>query len=313
MKAIVTAKFGDISTLELKTNWRKPTPNTAEVLVKVDYAAVNPIDWKTRKGIGWAAQQITQKLPWIIGYDLFGTVVATGENVNHLKIGERVCGTAAMLKHGGSYAEYAVAESEALALVPDGVTHEQAAALPLAGLTAWQALDIGQCSVGKRTLIIGGAGGVGHLACQLAIARNAPTDATASSQNQAFLREFGANPIDYQKQTLPNEYYDCIIDLIGGQTGKNALAALKPNGVLVTVPTITADDVINFAKTVAKRAVGMVRSSNNVQLNSMLKMLASKAIKIHISQRFALNEIAAAHTYSENGHTCGKIGVKVTH
>ncbi|MGL4775931.1 MAG: NADP-dependent oxidoreductase, partial [Aeromonas veronii] len=249
MTQLQITAFGDPSVLKLNPSLDK-VPADGEVRVRICFAGVNPIDAKTRAGLGWAAAQNKDKLPWTPGYDISGVVEKVGPGVTSLVEGDRVCGMVGFPLAAGGYAESVVAsESELVKL--DGVSLQQGAALPLAGLTAWQGLlEHGGLQSGQRVLILAGAGGVGHLAVQFASAYGAEVVATASPDNHGFLHALGARwMVDYHdanwsaRVVAEAGQVDLVLDLVGGASGKAALACVKPGGRLVTVPTITAQQI----------------------------------------------------------------------
>ncbi|MGL5464374.1 MAG: NADP-dependent oxidoreductase, partial [Aeromonas veronii] len=203
MTQLQITAFGDPSVLKLNPSLDK-VPADGEVRVRICFAGVNPIDAKTRAGLGWAAAQNKDKLPWTPGYDVSGVVEKVGPGVTSLVEGERVCGMVGFPLTAGGYGESVVAsESELVKL--DGVSLQQGAALPLAGLTAWQGLlEHGGLQSGQRVLILAGAGGVGHLAVQFASAYGAEVVATASPDNHGFLHALGARwMVDYHDAHWP--------------------------------------------------------------------------------------------------------------
>ncbi|MDX5327538.1 MAG: NADP-dependent oxidoreductase, partial [Marinobacter sp.] len=184
MRHVVYDRFGERDVLRV-TESPIPQPGEGEVLVRVHGAGLNPIDWKTRKGMGFVATQIENRLPWTPGYDAAGEVVEVGEGVTTLVPGDRVMGMIGFPVTGGAYAEYAIADAEDLAIVPEELDLISAAGVPLAALTAWQALfEVAELESGQKILIHAGAGGVGHFAVQFALERGAHVIVTASSRNR---------------------------------------------------------------------------------------------------------------------------------
>ncbi len=308
MQAIVLKQFGDESVLELDNNYPKPSLLDNELMIKLQYASVNPIDYKIRQGLSWGADAIKDKLPWVLGFDFAGTVIDSYNTKNNHLLNKRVCGTANMLENGGSYAQYASVDISKISIIPNSIDSKIASALPLAGMTAYQALDIIKCTKGSKVLILAGAGGVGHIAVQLAVLRGLLVDTTASSYNHSLLKKLGANPIDYHNQSLKANYYDGIIDLVGDET---TISALKQDGILLSVPTISADKIINTAKKNNKKALGMLYKSQISQLDEMLGLLHDKKLDITIDSCFSLTDIKKAHLLSQKGHISGKIVLKI--
>jgi NADPH:quinone reductase-like Zn-dependent oxidoreductase len=310
MRRVVYHQFGDADTLELETAPR-PAPGSAEVLIRVHGAGLNPIDWKTRKGLGFAARQIEDNLPWTPGYDLAGEVVAIGEEVTTLAVGDRVMGMVGFPSRGGAYAEYALAQADELTIVPAELDLITAGGLPLAALTAWQALfEVAKIASGNKILIHAGAGGVGHLAVQFALAHGAHVIATASAANRDFLAKLGVHEvIDYHATDFVEECYglDAVIDLIGGETGRRSLHTLAKHGVLVTVPSVTADDVITAAEELGLRAHGLTVRPDVFHLEEIAELIEDGDVQVHVEQVFALEEVSQAHRLIEQGHVRGKV------
>ncbi|MDT3846226.1 MAG: NADP-dependent oxidoreductase [Vibrio anguillarum] len=307
-KQIAITEFGGPEVLVIQTS-DVPQPKAGEVLVKVAFAGVNPIDVKTRAGLGWAAAQNKDKLPWVPGYDISGQVVEVGEDNRRFQIGDNVAGFVGFPLLGGGYSQYlCVAESE-LSLVPDAVTLEAAAVLPLAGQTAAQALNKAQVKEGDRVLILAGAGGVGHLAVQIALAAKAEVYTTCSEQNLDYLATLGAHAINYNfapaSQRL--EEVDVLIDLVGGDAALDALKCLKDHARVVTVPTLSAELICEKAKLLGFEATGMLVDPNPEQLDTMLYMVSVGLLKTEIQAVYPMAEVAAAHQQIETGHTRGKV------
>ena len=313
MTQLQITAFGDPSVLKLSPSLDK-VPADGEVRVRICFAGVNPIDAKTRAGLGWAAAQNKDKLPWTPGYDISGVVEKVGPGVTSLVEGDLVCGMVGFPLTAGGYGESVVAsESELVKL--DGVSLQQGAALPLAGLTAWQGLlEHGGLQSGQRVLILAGAGGVGHLAVQFASACGAEVVATASPDNHGFLHALGARwMVDYHDADWPARVVteagpvDLVLDLVGGESGKAALACVKSGGHLVTVPTITAQLIKDAGAAAGIEVVGMLVHPDQKQLGQMLMLLRQGEVKVTLAGEFPLAEGALAHQAIEGGHVRGKL------
>ncbi|EGQ8392887.1 NADP-dependent oxidoreductase [Vibrio cholerae] len=307
-KRIVITQFGTPDVLAMQSA-PIPTPKAGEVLVKVAFASVNPIDVKTRAGLGWAAAQNKDKLPWTPGYDISGRVVALGEGVSRLKERDNVAGFIGFPLRGGGYCQYLCVPEQELSVVPDAVTLEAAAALPLAGQTAAQALSKAQVQEGERVLILAGAGGVGHIAVQIALAAKAEVFTTCSEANLDYLATLGAHAINYQFAPVSQrlEEVDVLIDLVGGEAALDALKCLKDNARVITVPTLTAELICEKAKLLGFEATGMLVDPNPEQLDTMLYMVSVGLLKIEIQHIYSLLDAAQAHEQIESGHTRGKL------
>jgi len=310
MRHVVYDRFGERDVLRV-TESPIPQPGEGEVLVRVHGAGLNPIDWKTRKGMGFVATQIENSLPWTPGYDAAGEVVDVGEGVTTLVPGDRVMGMIGFPVTGGAYAEYAIADAEDLAIVPEELDLIAAAGVPLAALTAWQALfEVAELESGQKILIHAGAGGVGHFAVQFALERGAHVIVTASSRNRDFLAELGVHEvIDYHTTDFTEECYglDVVLDLVGGETGKRSLQTLSDSGVLVTIPTVTADDVVSAAEAMGVRAHGMRSRPDAFHLDEIAELIEDGDVKVHVEQVFSLDQGQAAHELLEGGHVRGKL------
>ena len=250
MRAVVLRGFGGPEVLRLEQADR-PEPIPTEVLVRVRAAGINPVDAKTRAGRGMAAA--LGEPPLILGWDVAGVVEEVGAGVTRFAAGDEVFGMPWFPRQAGAYAEYVTAPSRHFAPLPHGLTVAQAAGLPLAGLTAWQALvDLGCIMDGDRVLVLAAAGAVGHLAVQIAKALGAYVVATASTANHDFLRELGVDePIDYTEQRFEQAAadLDVVVDLIGTEEyGLRSLGALREGGLLIAVPSGTNENVISAAR-----------------------------------------------------------------
>jgi len=217
MKAVCIYSYGGPSVLKYE-EMPRPHPDEDEVLVRVHASGINPVDWKVREG--HLKEMLHHTLPLVLGWDVSGVVETLGSEVKHLKVGDEVF-SRPDISRDGTYAEFVVIKESEIALKPKSIDHIHAAALPLAGLTAWQTLfDAGALSAGQRVLIHAGAGGVGHLAVQLAKWKGAHVIATASAHNHDFLRKLGADQIiDYKtvrfEETI--EPVDVVLDTLGGR------------------------------------------------------------------------------------------------
>jgi len=312
MRKVVYEEFGDRDVLQL-VDAPVPEPQAGQVLVKVHGAGLNPIDWKTRKGLGFVAKQLSEQelLPWTPGYDLAGEVVSVGDHVTTLVPGDRVMGLVGFALTGGSYASYALAQADELAIVPENLDLVTAGALPLAALTAWQALfEVADLQAGQKILIHAGAGGVGHLAVQFALTQGAHVIATASKGHHDFLDRLGVHEIiDYTTTDVAQECFglDVVLDLVGSDAGRRSLNCLGEKGVLVTVPTVTADVIICAAEAMGLRAHGMTVRPDVFHLEEIAELIEDGDVTVHIETMFSLAEVAAAHELLEGGHVCGKL------
>lgn len=310
MRHVVYEQFGEPDVLQVVSS-PVPEPGDGQVLIRVHGAGLNPIDWKTRKGLGFAARQIEGSLPWTPGYDVAGEVVEVGSGVTTFVPGDRVMGMVGFPVDGGGYSEFALASADELAIVPEELDLVQAGGVPLAALTAWQGLfETGSLESGQKILIHAGAGGVGHFAVQFALERGAHVIATASARNRDFLAELGVHEvIDYHETDFVDECYglDMVLDLMGGEIGKRSLHTLGEQGVLVTIPTVTADDIISEAERMGLRAHGMTVRPDVFHLEEIAELIEDGDVRVHVDQQFALDDVRSAHETLEGGHVRGKL------
>ncbi|EGQ7981695.1 NADP-dependent oxidoreductase [Vibrio vulnificus] len=307
-KQIVITEFGGPDVLAIRSS-QMPEPKPGQVVIKVYFSGINPIDVKTRAGLGWAAAQNKDKLPWVPGYDISGKVISCGENAERFVIGDTVAGFVGFPLEGGGYSQYLCVEEDALSLVPGSVTLEAAAVLPLAGQTAAQALNKAQVKEGERVLILAGAGGVGHLAVQIAVAAKAEVYTTCSERNLDYMATLGAHAINYQFAPASERLsdVDVLIDLVGGDVALDALKCLKDNARVVTVPTLSAEMICEKAKLLGFEATGMLVEPDPQQLDTLLYMVGVGLLKTEIQRIYPMHEVSDAHKQIETAHTRGKV------
>jgi len=311
MQAVQIFRFGGIEALEYG-EVTMPKPGAGEVLVRVKACGVNPIDTKIRRGLGFVAEKIKDSLPWVPGYDLSGVVEQVGGQVTEFKPGDEVFGRIGFPKRGGAYTEYAVVNPAELVRKPANLGHFQAAAVPLAVLTAWQAVHkTANVQKDMRVMVLAAAGGVGHFAVQFAKLAGAYVTGTASARNSEFIigslgcYEF----IDYSSFPCSGviPVMDVIIDAVGGDAAIQALPLLKKDGVMVTLPTVTAAQVIAAASAMGLTARGMVVKPDTGDLHAIANLLTDGLVKVHVEQAYPLAAAARAHEHIEKGHVRGKI------
>ncbi|RKF17523.1 NADP-dependent oxidoreductase [Alginatibacterium sediminis] len=309
LQQLQLTEFGSTEVLTLSSVTDSPLgPN--QVRVRGAYASVNPIDVKTRAGLGWAAQANADKLPWTLGYDYSGQITEIGDQVTDLQIGDYVCGLIGFPLIAGAYSQSVISDQDDWHVV-SGSHLIQAAALPLAGLTAWQALfEHTSVTENSRVLILAAAGGVGHIAVQIAKNAGAWVAGTSSESNLDFIQSLGCDlAIDYKNTDAWKELQpvDVLIDLVGGNAGLEALAFVKPDGVALTVPTISKDAFIEKATSLGLDATGMLMHASREQMQALLSQLNQEQLSIHVSASYMLNQGALAHQQLETGHTRGKV------
>ncbi|AQZ53080.1 NADP-dependent oxidoreductase [Martelella mediterranea] len=299
MKAVVITEYGSNDVVHL-VDIDKPSPGAGEVLVKVHAAGVNPIDWKIRGGAG---ERMGMPLPIRLGGEFVGTIEALGPGVHSFGHGEAVFG----MVHTGAFAEYALAKADNIVRKPSGLDFIQAAALPLAGTTAWQALfDEAGLSAGQRLLVTGGSGGVGSLAVQFAKAKGAHVTAVASARNAQFVRDLGADAfIDYTSGPFEEAAsdIDVVLDTVGGESFQRAFKTLRKGGFMVTVVAFPGDEAERFE-------VGVKRSftvPSAPSLSAIADLVEAGKVTPHIDTVLPLAEIRQALALSEAGRARGKI------
>jgi NADPH:quinone reductase-like Zn-dependent oxidoreductase len=280
----------------------RPEPGPTEVLVRVGAAGVNPVDWKVRANGG-----LIGELPFTVGWDVAGVVEKAGSGVTWLAPGDRVFGMPRFPREAAAYAEYVTSPSRQLTHIPDGLSDVEAAAIPLAGLTAWQSLvetaGIGEAS---RVLVLGAAGGVGHLAVQIAKRLGAWVAGTSGPEKHDFLRGLGVDePVDKNGPVAIRDV-DAVLDAVGGETGLAALPALCDGGTLVTL-SASAVAALTEAAYGRVRVTGILVEPDRAGLEA----LASLGLKPHVERTFPLEEAARGHELGEQGRTRGKIVLTV--
>jgi NADPH:quinone reductase-like Zn-dependent oxidoreductase len=299
MKAIVMHETGSPDVLRYEEA-EQPALDDGEVLIRVRAASVNPIDWKYRRGF------VDKQLPAVLGNDVSGTVEAS--RAEGFAEGDEVFGMAS----SGGYAELATAPAAVIAKKPPGVTHEEAAAIPVGGLTAWQALfDRGGLESGQTVLIAGAAGGVGHFAVQFAKLAGARVIGTGSTHNRDFVLGLGADEyVDYTRQDVGEAVSgaDLALDTVGGETTLTLLPAVREGGVLVT---IAAAPPVEQASERGVRAEVLVMSPTSEQLTRVADLVAAGDVHVELAEVLPLTEVQRAHELSESGHTRGKIVLTV--
>jgi NADPH:quinone reductase-like Zn-dependent oxidoreductase len=300
MRAVLVEETGGPDVLRV-VETERPEPGDGEVLIRVHAASVNPSDWKYRRGV------MRKQLPHVPGSDVSGTVETS--RAQGFAEGEEVFGLAS----SGSYAEFSVTPARMLARKPDGISHEQAAAIPVAGLTAWQALfDRGGLEVGQAALIAGAAGGVGHLAVQFAKkVGGARTIGIGSARNRDFVLGLGADEyVDYTSQDVSEAVsgVDVALDTVGGETTLSLLATVRQGGVIVTIASAPPEEAAGER---GVRTEMLIMSVNAEQLARIAELVAGGQVHVEIEQAVPLEEAARAQELSESGHTRGKIVLTV--
>lgn len=309
MRAIRQDALGGPDVLEL-VEVPRPVPGPTEVLVRVRAAGVNPVDWKVRAGGGFLGQP-----PFTVGWDVAGVVEAVGRGVTRFVPGDRVFGMPRFPREAAAYAEYVTSPSRQLARIPEGLGEVEAAALPLAGLTAWQALvETAHVEPGQRVLVLAAAGGVGHVAVQIAKARAAYVLGTARAAKHAFLAELGVDePIDYTSGSVGERVrdVDVVLDLVGGETSLDALPALRDGGLFIAVPSSSGLDSLRELAGDRVRVTGILVEPDRAGLEAIAELVAAGKLRTSVERTFPLEEASRAHELGEQGRTQGKLVLTV--
>jgi len=307
MKAVCIQSFGGPEALQVR-KIERPEPAVDEVLIKVRAASVNPVDYKTREGHYPPVQE--QDLPQVLGRDIAGVVVGRGAEVTEFHEGDEVF---VMLDRGtGGYAEYVSVKADLCAPKPATLDYAEAAAVPLAAITAWQGLfDHGHLESGQRVLIHGGAGGVGHFAIQLAKARGAFVSTTVSAQDKEFVRGLGADQaIDYKGERFEElvSDVDLVLDLVAGETQQRSWAVLKDGGTMVSTLAKPSD---TEAQAHHAHAMNYVAHPDALELRAIADLIDDGKLRPVVEATFPLEEAATAQRQLEREHVPGKLVLEV--
>ncbi|KAF1304979.1 MULTISPECIES: NADP-dependent oxidoreductase [Enterococcus] len=303
-RAIVINHYGNEEQL-VEEHVSLPEIKENQVLLKVKASGVNPIDWKLREG--YLAKMFPWQFPIILGWDVAGEIVAIGDKVTKWEVGEAVFARPDTTRFG-TYADYTIVDAELLAKKPENTSFAEAAAVPLAGLTAYQALFThGQLQAGETVLIHAGAGGVGLFAIQLAKQAGARVITTASEQNRTFLKELGADQvIDYRQEDFSEvlQGIDLVIDTMGGEIQAKSFHVLKPHGRLISIVGIPPQE---DEKQITAKSIWL--KPDGVQLQLLADLLEQGKIRSIVGQTFPLTAtgVKQAHQLSETHHAKGKI------
>ncbi|HEX3911552.1 MAG TPA: NADP-dependent oxidoreductase [Solirubrobacteraceae bacterium] len=295
MRAALLSETGAPEVLRVQ-EVERPEPQEGQVLIAVRAASINPIDWKFRRGL------VPKQLPAVLGNDVSGTVERS--RAEGFAEGEDVFG----FSPGGGYAEFALGSPQALARKPAGLSHAQAAAIPVSGLTAWQALfDRGNLQRGQTLLVAGAAGGVGHFAVQFGKHAGARVIGTGSGRNREFVLGLGADRyVDYASEDVAEVVSDAdvVFDTVGAQTTATLVPTVRKGGTLVVIAA-APPEAEAAARGFRVELLSMTTSSE--QLATIAGLVASGEVKVEIAGTFPLADVAKAHELSEAGHTRGKL------
>jgi NADPH:quinone reductase-like Zn-dependent oxidoreductase len=314
MKAIVIRRYGSPEVLQYE-EVEQPKIKPDQLLVKVHASSVNPIDWKTRKGM--LSILTGNKFPLILGFDVAGEVVAVGSQVTRFKGGDAIYGSTSF--PGGAYAEFAAIPENLAATKPTNMSFQEAATVPLAALTALQSLrDLGNIKSGQKVLINGASGGVGVFAVQIAKALGAEVTGVCSAKNLDLVRSLNADlVIDYTQQnfTKGNVQYDIIFDAVAKSSFSNCRNVLTPNGIYVStlpIPEVILQSVLT-AFLPGQKAKIVLEKPNSQDLGYLKELIEAGKLRTVIDSTYPLQELTEAHRYSEGERTVGKIAIAITH
>ena len=299
MHAVVMHETGGPEVLRWE-EFERPEPDDGQVLIRVQAASVNPTDWKARRG------PTRTELPAVLGHDVSGTVEVSG--AEDFAEGDEVFGFVA----SGGYAEFTSASVETIAKKPAGLSHEQAAAIPVAGMTAWQALfDRGGLERGQTALIAGAAGGVGHFAVQFAAHAGSRAIGTGSARNRDFVLGLGATEyVDYTEQDVADAVSDVDVafDTVGEEVTESLVPTVRQGGIIVTIASAPPEEA---AKERGARAELLVMSPSSDQLDRIGELVVAGDVQVEIAEVIPITDVQRAHELSESGHTRGKIVLAV--
>lgn len=309
MQAISQDSLGEPDVLR-QMEAERPEPGPGQILVAVHAAGVNPTDWLHRRHGYFLGEP-----PFTLGWDVSGVVEAVGVNVSLFTPGDEVFGMLPYPYGAGAYAEYVTGPVRAFVPKPAALSHAEAGALPMAALTAWQALiDTARVQPGQRVLVLGAAGGVGHLAVQIAKAHGAYVIATASTAKTDFVRGLGADEvIDYRTTDFVTQArdIDVILDLVGGDDQLRALRTLAPGGLLVSTLSVDSGDLAERAAELGVRTAAVFVEHDRAGMAGIAALAESGRLRPHVFGTYPLAEAAEAHTQGETSRATGKLVLTV--
>lgn len=310
MKVVQINRYGGPEVLEVK-DIPQPTPKKDQILVEVYAAGLNPFDLKILSGA--YQKMIPLQFPMTFGGDIAGVVTQMGEGVSEFKLGDEVYGSAIVLSGGsGAYAETAKANVAKIAVKPKTANFEEAAALPVAGLTAVEAVaDQAKLQKGQKILIHGGAGGVGHIAIQFAKSVGVYVATTVNGDDKEFVKGLGADKIiEYKTQAFEEllKDYDAVLDTVGGQVAEKSYTVIKRGGVLVLLVSQVNEEL---AEKYGITAIRQQSQTDTPQLKRLTELVDSGKIKVHIDKVFPLEQAKEAFRHLEEGHPRGKVVLKM--
>ncbi len=310
MKAVQINKYGGVEVLEIN-EVEEPKAGPNQVLVEVYAACINPFDYHFR--FGAVSKMMPVKFPATMGGDFAGKIIELGEGVSDFKAGDEVFGSAIILGGGsGSFAQKLVANTANIALKPTSVDFTNAAALPLVGSSAIQAIEEHiKLKSGQKILIHGGAGGIGHVAVQVAKALGAYVAVTAASKDVEFVKSLGADQvINYQKEDFSQDLkdFDAVYDTVGGEVTNKSFKVLKKGGVIVSMLGQPDEQLV---KEYGVTAIGQGTKTTQEHLERLKELVDGGKVKVHVDKVFTLDQIKEAFTYQEQTHPRGKVVIRI--
>jgi alcohol dehydrogenase len=309
MRSAQIKKYGSSEVIEINQSTSEPTVSSGKVLVIIKAAGVNPVDWKIREG--GMQQMISLQFPSTLGIDFSGIIKQVGEGVSpsDFKQGDEVYGQAGVISGGsGAFAEMALANTESIANKPKRLSHVEAAALPLVGVSAWKALmENIELSKDQKILIHGGAGGIGSIAIQLAKYLGATVATTISTNDKQFVQELGADQVvDYKTQNFEDilHDYDAVFDTVGGETYRRSFKVLKKGGVIVSMLEQPNSELMNQY---GVKAIFQFTQADRERLTKLAQWVDQNNIRVNVEKTFSLDEAGKALDYQKDVHPRGKV------
>ena len=312
MKSAQINRYGGSEVIEINQNSPELTLSSGKVLVSIKSSGINPADWKIREGA--FQQMIHLQSPFTLGMDFSGVIKQVGEGVSSdFKQGDEVYGQAGVINGGsGAFAEMALAKTESIANKPKRLSHVEAAALPLVGVSAWRALvENIKLSKGQRILIHGGAGGIGSIAIQLAKYLGAFVATTVSANDKVFVEELGADHvIDYKNQHFEDllHDYDSVFDTVGGESYKRSFKVLKKGGIIISMLEQPNSELMNQYNV---KAIFQFTQADRQRLTKLAEWVDQNNIKVNTDRTFLLDEVGKALDYQKDAHPRGKVVLKM--
>jgi len=310
MKAIVLNEAGGVDKLTYQ-DIEKPVLKSGEILVKVKNIGLNPMDVHIRGNEQILTRFVGSERPAILGWDISGDVVEKANDVTDFEIGDAVFG----FTKGKGYAEFVAAKTDTMVHKPENISYQEAAAVPVVGITAWEALiKLGNVKKGDKVLIHAGSGGVGYMAIQLAKHLGATVIATSSAKNRDFVLSLGADQhIDYTTEKFYEviKDVDFVLDPIGGETRLRSIDVVKKDGIIVSIVPPQFEEAKEKALEKGVNLILLLGQGNKAEMESLAGLLLQRILRVHVSVVYPFSEMAEAHLQIESKRTVGKIVVEL--